>query len=158
MTSKPIPGRRRFLQAFAALPLAGVAGAELIKGEIAKAAMGKPPGINLGSLSSTKWSDTDTDTDTDVGGGSVKYLKRLLSDRNSLSERRREDSERRNGYECGDVDALRSISPSASRRIMNQRQSDVNFRDVTTRLDREIAELRKRIDPLDLIGLVSDAT
>ena len=149
MNSKPIPGRRRFLQAFAALPLAGIAGAEMIKSEIAKVAIGR-----VTTFGSNDPGDAPAIPHT---GSSVDYLKRLISDRNTLLAERRQSLVSSNAYECHNISILKSISPAASRSIILQRQADISLRDSANSLDRRIAEMRKDIDPLHLIGLVSDA-
>ena len=152
MTEKMIPGRRRFLQAFAALPLAGVVGGKMVAAEIAKAAGG--PGVmgTMGAVPSTGY-----DLPSTASMSPLSTLRDLIGRRSKLSA---DIKERHGDYSSNpwmNVNALRSISPAARNVIMHRMQIEHDIRRETRWMDRQIAHLREQVDPMDLMSLVDAA-
>ena len=153
MTEKMIPGRRRFLQAFAALPLAGVVGGKMVAAEIAKAATGAVPPLNgpmpfygsaIGQVASAMERPLDT-------------LRMLIVERSALSDKIRQRHDDFSNGAFVNINALRSVSPAARNVFTGRIQIEMESRREGRWIDERIAELRKQVDPLDLVSLVDAA-
>ena len=160
MNQKPIPGRRRFLQALVAAPLAGIAGGKIIAQEIAKVASGNASSAGMLGPSENYGSSYGSSFGTAFGApvqeSFASALRTMIEARKSVAA---ESRERRADYivDTSSIDALRSISTGHRRRMYGDAHLVAEIRSKTKQLDRQIAELRKQCDPLDLIGLVDAA-
>jgi hypothetical protein len=155
MSEKQIPGRRRFLQALVAAPLAGIVGGKIIAEEIVKASSSPMGPAWLANTPSGKYGATT------AGYGVMPEAQTAISAlRNAISERGaiRQNINRRmvDTGACAhdNLIALRSVSPTA-RRVMHRRlETEQHIARETRWLDERIADLRKQCDPLDLLSII----